>query len=317
MAYTKTVFTDFQTVITASFLNSLQDQVIANESAIVSNGISDTASGAIASFGDGADNIPIISVVTEFGPVQNLNGYSEPWAGGAGKNKINAPDVVLAEAGTIYSGAISLSAGTYTLSSSNTTVDVTVGETTGPMPLTFTLEEAISSITIEAEDAGTFNDIQIESGSSATSFLPYANECPIIGKTSVSISHSDDDTTNPTVTNISLGSGTVYGASVNTITGSMSVTHGNIASYNGETLPGVWLSSKDAYTSGGTPTSGAQVVYELASPSTVQLTAHPMRTHHGENNIWSSTGNIVVKYWCDIKLYIDKKIEEMVTALQT
>ena len=44
-------------------------------------------------------------------------------------------------------------------------------------------------------------------------------------------------------------------------------THGHIASYNGESLPGMWYSSKDVYSSGTTPSIGAEVVYELAEPT--------------------------------------------------
>ena len=47
-------------------------------------------------------------------------------------------------------------------------------------------------------------------------------------------------------------------------------THGHIASYNGESLPGMWYSSMDVYSAGTTPTIGAEVVYELAEPEEEQ-----------------------------------------------
>ena len=49
--------------------------------------ITDTASGAIANFTDGADGYPMRSVVAEINPVQDLHGYDNPWPAGGGKNK--------------------------------------------------------------------------------------------------------------------------------------------------------------------------------------------------------------------------------------
>lgn len=52
--------------------------------------IIDTASGAIASFPDGS-GLPMRSLVAQINPVQDLHGYDEPWAGGAGANKLRTP----------------------------------------------------------------------------------------------------------------------------------------------------------------------------------------------------------------------------------
>jgi len=46
----------------------------------------DTASGAIASFPDGADNVPVKSLTVDIEPVQDLHGYDSPWPAGGGKN---------------------------------------------------------------------------------------------------------------------------------------------------------------------------------------------------------------------------------------
>lgn len=59
---------------------------------------------------------------------------------------------------------------------------------------------------------------------------------------------------------------TIYGCVVDVINGGLTITHGHIASYNGETLPGVWYSDRDEYVAGTTPTVGAEVVYELETP---------------------------------------------------
>ena len=119
-----------------------------------------------------------------------------------------------------------------------------------------------------------YYDIQIEEGSTATGYEPYR----------------------------SMGGGVVtpleplYGLpdAKDTVevdaSGDVTVTRrtGYIASYNGESLPGVWISSHDVYAEGAAPTTGAQVVYELAVPETEALTAIPPVTPEaGPVNIWT------------------------------
>ena len=105
--------------------------------------------------------------------------------------------------------------------------------------------------------------------------------------------------------------GTVYGGTVDIANGKLTVTDANIVSYNGETLPGEWLSSYDKYAEGATPTTGAQVVYKLATSQTIQLSPTEIDSLYGYNNVWSDVGDVTVKYRADTTLYIDKKIAEM------
>lgn len=86
--------------------------------------------------------------------------------------------------------------------------------------------------------------------------------------------------------------GTRYGGTLNVTTGVLTVTDANIASYDGETLPGEWISDRDVYAEGTTPTTGAQVVYKLSTPQTYQLTPTEVTTLLGQNNVWADTGNI-------------------------
>lgn len=90
--------------------------------------------------------------------------------------------------------------------------------------------------------------------------------------------------------------GTVYGGSLDVTTGVLTVEWANIASYDGEVLPGEWISDRDVYAPGTTPTTGAQVCYKLATPLTVQLTAQQISTLKGQNNIWADTGDVAVTY---------------------
>ena len=116
---------------------------------------------------------------------------------------------------------------------------------------------------------------------------------------------------NPASTTIPISwqseAGTVYGGTLELPSCVLTVTDANIASYNGETLPGEWISDRDVYAAGTTPTTGAQVVYKLATPQTYQLTPQEIiTTLLGQNNIWSDTGSSTVEYPADTKLYIQK-----------
>ena len=110
--------------------------------------------------------------------------------------------------------------------------------------------------------------------------------------------------------------GTIYGGSVTlNEDGSSDVlsTMGNIASYAGETLPGKWISSMDEYEEGATPTTGAQVVYELAEPLSYHFdNVGKLYTHDAEDWVWISTGAIEeADYPAGTQEYIDTSISEL------
>lgn len=187
--------------------------------------ITDTASGSIASFSDGADGIPMRSVKAQIEPVQDLHGYGAPWPAGGGKNKAPTfnnsgtnsgrtyavnPDGSVTVTGTATGQSnkaclpFTLPAGTYTVSgypngataskwdiivrrTSDSTV-IARGYTNSPNA-TFTLTEStevvysLRSASVSGQsDTVTFYP-QIEVGSTATSYAPYSNECPISGWT--------------------------------------------------------------------------------------------------------------------------------------
>ena len=144
-----------------------------------------------------------------------------------------------------------------------------------------------------ARTSATISDIQIELGSTAHDYHPYAG----------------------TTYTIQLGE-TVYGGTLDVTQGTLTVDRANIASYNGETLPGEWISDRDVYSAGATPTIGAQVVYELATPITIQLDPVQIATIAGQtNNVWADAGDVTVEYAADLKTYIDNKIAAAVAAM--
>ena len=91
--------------------------------------------------------------------------------------------------------------------------------------------------------------------------------------------------------------GTVYGGTLDVKAGVLTVTHANIASYDGEAINEPWISSMDVYTAGATPTTGAQVVYPLTTPVTYQLTPTEIRSLLGLNNVWADCGPVNVRYF--------------------
>lgn len=61
-----------------------------------------------------------------------------------------------------------------------------------------------------------------------------------------------------------------------------------------------------------TAMSGVQLVYEIATPVTYQLTPQQaIKTLLGQNNIWADTGDVTVGYKADTKMYIDTKFAEL------
>ena len=87
---------------------------------------------------------------------------------------------------------------------------------------------------------------------------------------------------------------TVYGGTLDVGTGTLTVSQAEIESYNGENLPGQWISDRDIYTPGTQPSIGAQVVYALAEPQTIQLAPQQIIALSGTNTIYADAGNITV-----------------------
>lgn len=135
---------------------------------------------------------------------------------------------------------------------------------------------------------------QLELGSTATDYEPYSGQTY--------------DITFPTEV------GTVYGGLLDVTSGVLTVTDAQIASYAGETLPGEWISDRDVYVAGTTPTTGAQVVYKLATPVTYHLTPQEITSLLGTNNLWADTGDSEVEYRANTELWVQRKITEAVAA---
>lgn len=295
-----------------------------------------TESSAIANFTDGADDLVMHNIVAEIEPVQSGSGDPSPdnvrpisgWTGcnvtRTGKNLLEKSFEYYTNVSTDLTNYFLIKAGTYnfnfasstatawrfivrikdlngnvlsdsyhvpstTLAYRSTLYGYTNGSNTTAtdIKLTFVEDCYIRILYWQTSSSDTFTNCQLELGSSATAYEPY------ITPATASLSWQDE-------------AGTVYGGTIDVATGLLTVTNGYIASYNGEALPSTWISDRDVYSSGTTPTTGAQVVYVLDTPQTYQLTPQEVKTLLGTNNIWADTGNTSVTYTADTKMFIEK-----------
>ena len=236
----------------------------------------DTASGSVASFADGADGIPLKSCVVAIEPVQSGSGDPSPtnvrpisgWTGaqvshsGADRTTPTTYSITFpSEAGTVYGGTLDVTTGVLTVDRAMVDLGTLnwdysagsvrfTGRTLSPSGVAKTLNAACSQYKVDTN------------------------------------AYYDSNRTNAV---LSLGSG-------------------------GDTV----LIRDFAYTDAAafkTAMDGVQLVYELATPITYTLTPTEIKSLLGDNNIWADAGNTEVTYRADTKLYIDKKIAEVINAL--
>ena len=217
---------------------------------------------------------------------------------------ISVSDGVLSVAGTIgssnlwsvsdgsttQSDCLFFKAGTYTINKTNVSgiryypralgSSESLGYSTRIESLTFTLTNDTWVYVNVRVDSGFSSetpvtlDIQIERGEEETTFEPYSGNTYTIP--------FKDSSDNPI---------TVYGGGIDVSGGKLTVTHANIASYNGESINEPWISSEDVYTQGATPTTGAQVVYPLTTPLVYDFDPLALRSN-GVTNISVDCGEV-------------------------
>ena len=206
-----------------SDVSALQTDVETLEDQINALFVTDTASGPIASFPDGADDIPVKDMTVQIEPVQDLHGYDYPWPAGGGVNKLDAskyyghPDDAVTAMGVVFSKegddtfvvTITNYSGAYeqpALVGFDTTMPFF--DKTGLTLTRFVTSDSNSIIrNVRWATAASNNNIAVDlqnltsgtsavakfklvaySGSTApTSWSPYSNECPITGWTGANV----------------------------------------------------------------------------------------------------------------------------------
>lgn len=183
----------------------------------------DTASGSVASFPDGADDLPM-GVVVDIDPVQDLHGYDNPWPGGGGVNILDPR--IKWTSGTYYgltftttdgyhfkyngtatgsgniitsavpsSDAIILPAGAYISRAATVALYKPDGTwiRTQYSNTPFTVDEPfyVRNFYIQIVEGRTYNienTLELVKGSTLpSSWSPYSNICPISGHDSVNV----------------------------------------------------------------------------------------------------------------------------------
>ena len=276
-----------------------------------------------------------------FKPSQNLNGYVKPWAGGTGKNKLS-PSI---SSQTITGITVTKNDdGSYLLSGTATT-DVmlyfdnfnTDGNSyiLSGCPPTGSYSTYCLGIVDNGTDYGsglTFSNsekpyIRISSGyecptdgllfkpmirlatETDTTFEPYANICPIIGQDKATLSWNNNQ-------GITMNFGNTYYGGIANFDGTINLDWQRIASYNGETLSSEWLSDRDEYVAGTTPTTGAEVVYKITStnirvspPANISLTdEYPIKYNGYKTTIKYQPKDTILE---DAKSYTNQQIEKL------
>ena len=89
---------------------------------------------------------------------------------------------------------------------------------------------------------------------------------------------------------------TIYGGTVDAVTGEGSQEWAHIDSYNGEALPGEWISDRDVYAPDTTPTIGAEIAYKLATPTPFQATGNQsLPALPGTNTVYTDADAVRVE----------------------
>lgn len=125
-----------------------------------------------------------------------------------------------------------------------------------------------------------------------------SNVRPFIGTTSCMVERSglDPDSTETVEANWAAQPGPVYYGYYDVINGIL-YEYPYYASYNGEELVGPWLSSMDEYAPGTTPTLGAEVIDQGATPRQYQLTPYPLTTLYEYNHFVTNGTGMELKYY--------------------
>jgi hypothetical protein len=223
------------------------------------------------------------------------------------------------------------------------------------LPQTITVDSSYTYVAIQVcynPSGANVSNVQVESGSTATSYAPYSNICPIIGWDEVNVTIQDDidnPTTTETIT-IQLGD-TYYGGKLDVVSGVLTVDRANVLvsgctwyGSNGTFYTDKAVSTikkgdgrydhciSDAFKTVNKATSGqlsdgevsvdssgyiqlkdlrystpsdfktnmgsTQLVYELATPLTYQLTPTIIKSLQGENNFFADSGEVIkLQYW--------------------
>lgn len=209
-----------------------------------------TYTGDVVQF-DGVTGASITSLSTTITPTQDLHGYANPWPAGGGKNKYSGGDIALGGSNprtksinidtipagtyyfsTTYGGTAASGYGIQFINANNNNI----GERSANGTLTLT-DDAVkvyaymSSSSYSDGKTVIFSNIQVELGSTATTYEPYSNICPISGRTGLNVYVSPTSNVADATTyavDWTTPAGTVYGGTLDVVTGVLTVDRVNL-----------------------------------------------------------------------------------------
>ena len=224
--------------------------------------------------------------------VRAISGWDEVGVTRCGKNLVDIPDINTGS--TPISIGITISSA-FTVSCDYSDVEISSDiwrfsfvRRDGSFSYAFDSTLRIGGVTVSANNenpvvkinyrgtyitSGQIKKVQIELGSTPTAYEPYQGS----------------------TTALTLPE-TIYGGAVDAVSGVGSKTWGYIATYNGEYLPGEWISDRDVYSAGATPTTGAQVAYKLATPEPFKVSQVSIPSLRGENTFFTNGENMDIIY---------------------
>ena len=272
-----------------SSTNPVQNKVITGALNKKADGIVETATGAVASFADGADGLPVHDLTIAILPVQSGEPSPEnilPITGWTGAHIYHDdeydaeadPALTISwqdEAGTVYGG----------------TLDVTSG---------------VLTATWTKQALGRTGWTIATNGSSRR----YLRNFSGMGIPEPDTSNLDALCTHFERVTEAEKSTAQFGTFRISDSGYMVVYD------NGSTLQdnNAFMSWLDAQNTAGTP---VEICYRLATPTTYQITPKQIATLFGDNAIWADTGDASVQYYADTKTYVDGATELPIAGAST
>ena len=290
--------------------------------------IEETVTGPIASFTDGANNIPAKEIICHINPTETGTGEKSPSnpyviGGFTGINVIHAGVNLWDEQWACEKKDISTTTGNLIPSSS-----AYYFRSLNYIPVTPNTTIYNYNIAVSGNYRFFFYDQNkdylsyISKPSNATVSIPnnayymlfrFRATAQTIYENNISINYPSTDTDyhayNGQTHHVPFGQ-TVYGGELVLQEGQNDklIPWEYIASYNGEVINEPWVSSMDAYSAGTTPTTGAFVCYPATLPTEITLpTKTVIPTLLGANNIYHDcNGDTDVTYRANGALYVQE-----------
>ena len=249
--------------------------------------VTDSASGSVAHFVDGADNIPMKSVKVNIEPIQSGSGDPSPsnvrpitgydsvkvYHSGADTADATEYNISLTSAGTVYGGTLDVVSGVLTVDKGFVTLDGT---------------QTIANRNWRA------------TSNSVGWLYPYSLTQNVVPNSSAEV---------PDVISNRVKTASYSAAYNGTENNCVSLVYDTSKVYGLAVRCDNTLLTTDAAINAFLAENPIQVVYSLATPLTYQLSATEIKSLLGINNVWSDAGDVEVEYRADTKLYIERLTE--------